>query len=506
MKKNNGRLLMIAMLSLASGCSLLTDGNPLWVKLTQENTTGQAKTDANSANGKIANPPARTIRFDGHEIVLGEAEATVLEPERFVAILQPVVAQQRFRSAASLIEHHRETAERTLAERWATNPDDAVVRLIAEVLSRRSKQPKHNWNSLLKLAKERPKVAKPYQDARNKFATQLQTSDPSHEQAMQLQQLAQSVGHPLVTIDSLRLLGLRELVSERTAWAESLCRQAFEAATAAGHPLLAAELSLVVAEAARRGDQAQSASQAWAAAVAGHLAAVTQDQPVDVNFWLLAEHVRPEGKEWPNELISALSSHLQPVGCTSEGGTEMVLWACVAQAQFQREDTQAALVNFKKAENLVSGNNVQWLRIAQAKCLAAMGQGPAAAAILSTPATSSEPAIAAAGTAAMGSTKLQAGAYQQGAQLLNKALTQTTGANWGTKSQALADLALAQLIIGDTEPGLEALHAVQAQFAQSGDKLLLIRSLENELRLLEHEHRDQAASAIKQRISELERI
>jgi hypothetical protein len=62
------------------------------------------------------------------------------------------------------------------------------------------------------------------------------------------------------------------------------------------------------------------------------------------------------------------------------------------------------------------------------------------------------------------------------------------------------------LIIGDTEPGLEALHAVQAQFAQDGDNLLLIRSLENELRLLEHEHREQAASSIKQRITELERI
>ncbi len=52
-----------------------------------------------------------------------------------------------------------------------------------------------------------------------------------------------------------------------------------------------------------------------------------------------------------------------------------------------------------------------------------------------------------------GQHKVQAGAYQQGAQLLNKALTDSAGSVWATRNQALADLALAQLIIGDTEPG-----------------------------------------------------
>lgn len=497
--------LMILMAPIA-GCSILTDGNPLSLHLAGDSGVGQGKAEANSGSGKVANPPARTIRFDGHEIVLGESEAAIINPDKFVAMLQPLVAQERYRSATSLVEHNRETAERTLAERWALNPDDAVVRLIAGVLSRRSTQPASDWNSLLKLARERPAITRPYQDARNAFATQLQTSDPSHEQSIQLQQLAQSVGHPLVKIDCLRLLGLRELVAERTGWAEALCRQAVEAASASGNALLSAELSLMVAEAARRSDQAPAAAQAWDAAVAGHLAAVGRDQPIDVNFWLLAEHIRPQDRQWPNELISVFGRQLEGVGCTSDGGAEMALWACVAQAQFERDETQAALVNFKRAENLVTGDNVQWLRIAQAKCLAAMGQVPAASAILSGPASSAEPAIAAAGTAAMGSTKLQAGAYQQGAQLLNKALTQSAGSNWPTKNQALADLALAQLIVGDTAPGLEALHAVQAQFAQNGDRLLLIRSLENELRLLEHEHQDNAASDIKQRLSELERI
>ncbi len=184
----------------------------------------------------------------------------------------------------------------------------------------------------------------------------------------------------------------------------------------------------------------------------------------------------------------------------------MVLWACVAEAQYERGQMQPALVNFKRAEAATKGENVLWLRIAQSKCLAALGQVPAASAILSGPASSTNSAIAAAATAAMGSTKLQAGAYQQGAQLLNKALNDSAGTVWANRNQAMADLALAKLIIGETEPGLEALHAVQAQFIQAGDRLMLIRSLENELHLLEHEQRTQEATTIRKRLTELESI
>jgi hypothetical protein len=334
----------------------------------------------------------------------------------------------------------------------------------------------------------------------------MQTSDPTNEQATELQQLAQNVNHPLVKVDCLRLLGLRELVAGRTAWAESLCRQAADTAYASGNVLLAAELSLLIVESARRSEQISTATQAWSTGVATHLKAIDNTQPIDVAFWLMAERVRPENLSWPNELITLLGHHLASIGCTSDGGTEMVLWACVAEAQYQRGQMQPALVNFKKAEAATSGENVLWLRIAQSKCLAALGQVPAASAILSGPASSTNASIAAAATAAMGSTKLQAGAYQQGAQLLNKALSDSDGATWATRNQALADLALAQLIIGDTEPGLEALHAVQAQFIQSGDRLMLLRSLENELHLLEHEQRTQEATLIRKRINELEAL
>lgn len=505
-------LILATMLLMHSGCSLLPGSLS---HADQEATASQAKliSDSNGAGGlrqkgegQVANPPARTIRFDGHEIVLGQAEPTELTPEKLQAMLAPLVTAQRYRTATALIELHRETGERLLAERWASEFNDPCVQLIAQVVSGRSTLADNSWIAVLRIARERPAIAKPYQQARNAFAAQLQTADPTNEQATQLQQLAQNVNHPLIKVDCLRLLGLRELVAGRTGWAESLCRQAADTAYGSGNILLAAELSLLIVESARRSDQLSTATQAWSAGVSTHLRAVNNAQPIDVSFWLMAERVRPENVSWPNELITSLGHQLATLGCTSDGGTEMVLWACVAEAQYQRGQMQPALVNFKKAEAATSGENVLWLRIAQSKCLAALGQVPAASAILSGPASSTNPAIAAAATAAMGSTKLQAGAYQQGAQLLNKALTDSAGSVWASRNQALADLALAQLIIGDTEPGLDALHAVQAQFIQSGDRIMLIRSLENELHLLEHEQRTNEATAVRKRMSELESL
>ena len=509
MRKINRTLLVLALAANVSGCSMFTDSlspTALLRHVTELNAEHGNDLASATEKNKVANPPARTIRFDGHEIVLGDAESQVIDTDKLLEMLEPLVTEGRFQSAAKLIERHRESSERLLAERWATTADDPVIKLAASVLSKRSSKPETSWTSLLKYAKEQPNSAKNYLELRNAFAAEMQTSDPSNDKATQLQQAAQKVGHPLVRIDALRLLGLRELVAERNAWAESLCRQAVDVANKAGNPLLAAELLLMVAESARRSDQDKLAVEAWTVAVNTHLSSIKKEQPIDAGFWLLAEHIRPEAMTWPDDLTDTLGSHATAIGCSLDGGAEMILWACIAQAQFDRGEMQMALVNFKKAETHGDGDNVMWLRIAQSKCLAGMGQAPAAAAILSSPAASSNTTISAAATAAMGSIKLQAGAYQQGAQLLHKALSQSAASEWPTKNQSMADLALAQLIIGDTEPGLAALHAVQNQFEKSGEKLLLVQSLENELRLLEHEHRDTEVAAIQSRINQLERF
>lgn len=501
------RTCIALMLTLhVTGCSVLSESGLTAAKLVNSVTNKASIAPASKSNTQVANPPARTLRFDGHEIVLGESENPSLETDRLIDLLQPLVDQQRMQSAAMLILRHRESSERLLAERWATAGQDPVLDLVAEVLSQRCTRTDSNWKSLLRYAKAHGNIATRYQQLRNDFAAELRTSDPSDDTAQQLQTASQNVHHPLARIDALRLLGLRELVAGREAWAESLFRQAIELANDSGHTLVAAELWLTVSETARRSQQLSTAASAWQNAVGQHLSAAKKMLPVDVSFWLLADQTRPETLPWPEELSSVLGDYVEAVGCSRSGRSEMALWTSVAQAQLDRNELQSALVNFKKAETLASGEDALWLRIAQARCLAGMGQAPAAAAILSGPAASSDASLSAAATAAMGAIKLQSGAYQQGAQLLHKALTQTPTAQWPLRNQSLADLAMAQLIIGDTDAGLTALHEAQRLLEKAGERQPLIQSLENEARLLEHEHRQSQVSNIQARIAQLEQL
>ncbi len=468
------------------------------------NTESSAST-LDTEKNKVANPPARTIRFDGHEIVLGNAESQPLSTDQLLEMLEPLVKEDRAYSASLVVERFRESSERLLAERWATSANDPVVKLVANVLSKRSNKPESSWNALLRFAKEQPNTAKHYLELRNAFASDLQSKDPSDDAAAQLQQAALKVAHPLVRVDALRLLGLRELVADRHAWSESLCRQSVEIANQAGNPLLAAEMGLMVAEAARRSEQPEHANKAWIDAVNLHLANCKRGQSLDVSFWLLAEHIRPESQAWPDDLADAMNAHCTNLGLSSEDGTEVLFWSAIAQTQLERSEMQQALINFKKAETLATGNNKMWLRVAQSKCLAGMGQTPAAAAILSGPAACENVEIS---TPRPHHGKHQASGWRLPTR--NTTPPQSTqpifGIEWPTKNQAKADLALAQLIIGDSEPGLQALHEVQSQLEKSGERRLLIQSLNNELRLLEHERRDSDIALVKSRIAQLERV
>jgi len=105
----------------------------------------------------------------------------------------------------------------------------------------------------------------------------------------------------------------------------------------------------------------------------------------------------------------------------------------------------------------------------------------------------------------MGSAKLQAGDYHQATQIFTKALDDKRVSHWPARNQAEADLALAQIIVGNTDIGLETLHAVQEKFREQKDNASLLQALENELKTLELEKRVEAATVVQSKIREIER-
>ncbi|WP_153555583.1 hypothetical protein [Roseimaritima sediminicola] len=231
-------------------------------------------------------------------------------------------------------------------------------------------------------------------------------------------------------------------------------------------------------------------------------------RPLNANYWLRVDEQRPEATAWPAHTAASLAAFCMPVGFerSEQLSTEQVLYSSIGATLYHNSQPELGLVNFKKAEGFASGDDVMWLRIAQSECLAALGQDEAAATLLAGPASSKNPSVASAAAASLGIAKLKSGAYEQGAAMLHKALHQPGSADWPTRDEAEADLALTQLIIGDTDLRLKALHAAQEKFRLRGDKASLLQSLENELQILRHEGRTEKATGIEQRIREIERL
>ena len=462
----------------------------------------------NTENERVANPPARTIRFDGSEAILGDGIASNLSTEDLRARLKPLLEKDRLRSATRLGMQYGETSERLLAERWAIDSDSKDIKLISASRSKRSAaNAKTDWNSLLKVAEEFPLVAQEYQKQRNAFALALQTSDPDDQTVNLLKKTSTAVGHPIVEMDCLRLLGLRAVVAEQWSAADSLYRQALAVAVRSSNVQYQADMNLLLAEAAKRNNATSDSVRTFGLnAIFSQIEIMKKENSaLDIEFWLRIEQVLPDSKIWSESIGNLFAGHVGRILVKNPRSTSVLFWSAIAQAQMDREEMQLALLNLKKAETLATGDDVSWLRIAESKCLASIGQAEVAVAILSGPATSPQPAIASAATAALGSVKLQSGAYQQGAQLLNKSLRNSAESDWPSKTQAMADLAIAQLIIGRTDQGLVSVHEAQARFQTSEDFQSLLQSLENELRILEHEGRRNDSAAIRERIALIEK-
>ena len=470
--------------------------------------TAKAKSsNSTSANiERIANPPARTIRFDGHEAILGNGIASSITTTELRARLKPLLERNKIQSANRVILQNGESSERLLAERWATDATAKDIQLIADSRSKRSgATAKTNWLSLLKVASEFPDVAQEYQRQRNAFALALQTGDPDEPTVQLLKKACTAVGHPIVEMDCLRLLGLRAVVSEQWDNANNLYRQGLAVASRSNNMQYQADLHLLLAEAAKRNDVTTNEVRSlWLEAIDNQIEIMKQSPgTLDIEFWLRIEQVLADTKTWPESLPVAFSPLVVRILESKVRSADVLFWSAIAQAQIDRSEMQLALLNLKKAETFASGDDVMWLRIAESKCLASIGQAEAAVAILSGPAISPQARIAAAATAALGSVKLQSGAYQQGATLLNKALKKSD-AQWPSKPQAVADLALSQLIIGSTDLGLASLHDAQALFQANDDLPSLLQSLENEQRLLAHEGRDHDSTVLQVKIQAIE--
>lgn len=118
---------------LATGCSSLHQLD--YVKLSslskkedRKQSIADRATHAEQS-AKISNPPAKHIRFEGQESLLGGGEFQALQPSQLHQAINVLLAEKRFRTAALMVNMHNRSARRLLIEQSSASDVSGLVNL-----------------------------------------------------------------------------------------------------------------------------------------------------------------------------------------------------------------------------------------------------------------------------------------------------------------------------------------------------------------------------------------
>ena len=191
-----------------------------------------------------------------------------------------------------------------------------------------------------------------------------------------------------------------------------------------------------------------------------HAQAATDRLLVRTHFWLAALETEPAKSSWPDGLSQRCLPQRSWVGCRF-AATSPANCSCgrrLATHTWQPA-TSTGTTSIQGGGKVCRSDDRLWLRIAQSECLASLSQTqPSGSAKYTT--RIGQPRVAAAANAALGSAKLQSGAFQQERGVRQGIVGSCRGmaqANSGGSRSSFG-----QLIMGDVEAGFRALHAAHA--------------------------------------------
>ena len=342
----------------------------------------------------------------------------------------------------------------------------------------------------------------------------LDDSTDLQESIGQVNRLAGQFESPLFRIEAGRLEALSQIQAGDTHRALRLLRDAAELAAEYGLLYLASDLWMMACESSMQIDEVIQARQCWQIAISHHLAGMRSrgaDQllpVVDTVFWEQVDRLAHPDDVLPKELTLTVSPWFERVGLSNgdELSPRVALWTAVAEFQLVTGQPHLASLSVKRAEINAPERSRPYLQIVLARTMAAQRQESLAATLLGSVAESDDPGVRAAALAALGSIKVESGAYEQGSRFLTEALELQDAERWPGRLAAEADLISVRLILGELDDALPALHAVQNEMMKSNQWQSLCRSLQNEAAMLKADGRDTESEAILQRIRRIERV
>jgi tetratricopeptide (TPR) repeat protein len=239
---------------------------------------------------------------------------------------------------------------------------------------------------------------------------------------------------------------------------------------------------------------------------------------LDPVLWERISYLRPADTVWPVDVMTLLSSRdpltaidaANPASAlppADPAAAEAIVWHSIGRWYLDRGHAQAALMAFKRAESATSSPEAQqWLRFREAKALAQLDQTGPATAILVGLLTNQQSSVRRPASALLGSIYLHRGQSRKAVGLLKRAVEEDEGFEWLERSEAEADLGLAYLTVGDAAAGLDRLHRAQSRFEHDNDQEQLAIALENEMKFHEHAGKRGDATAVRNRLRQIEKV
>ena len=504
-------LILIGLVAV-SGCSTVIDRLPTNItsgdRDTENSSSITERAEAASGAKRVSNPPARQIRFDGQERLLGGGTCEALPTGELLRQVADLLEKGKLRSAQVFVQLHERSARRLLLDQIGS-ADRHVLQFVASTLDDGAETPL--WGNLLAEFQQQPQLSAEWQSFASKLLTSAEDAESVNSAIDELTTLSGRFHTPLIRIEALRLKGELLVASDRAPTAIETLVTAAELATQVGSPSHASDFWLMACEASLRIDAVEQARKCWTAAVSTHLTSLharSQRLPtIDTVFWEQAVRLTHPEDSLPKELTLTLAPWYSRIGIRIDQTLPptVALWAAIADYQLATGQPHIASLSIKRAETHASTQMRPFLQIALARAMAAQGQQSIATTILGTEAKSQDPNIRASALAVLGAIKVQSGAYEQGSQFLSQALSVTNATQWPGKLNAKADLANVRLILGHLEDALPALHQVQNEMMTANKWQSLCHCLENEAAILKLDGRHAEARQIMDRIDQIER-
>ncbi len=481
-------------------------------------TTGRSGKSADAGNKTTGTtqPPTgeRQLWISGADY-LGQSNEQQLSIDAFSEAVSRYLEAERIGSAIRFVCRHPDTAIRVLDGILLKDQFNDLERFVAAVYDLKMSNPGPDGGRQ-SLMEDDSDTLSQYKRTRRDVVAHIDAGryQAAIAQSTELVRIADQADHDILQMDARSLSGSVLIASDRKEAAITAIRHAAEQFHRS-EPYRAAYLYILLSKL----QESDSPSPAdWKMAVASATRLLENNYPVtDPKLWQSIIEHRPDSCQWPrstivvmrqmNRSLVELKIPTGPESGSIKAGREQLeslIWSRIGQWHNRRNNYQAALVAYRKAEDLNHYDpSAQQLRLAQARMLVQIEQYQPAANIITTVAATDQPGSVNAATALLGVIQLRRNNLEEAVSLLEQATADETS-RWPGRADALGDLGLAYLMLGNEQAGLGKLHNAQDAYRSEKDHDHLIESLNNEARYYLNTRNYTQAIEIQARIDELE--